>query len=60
MAFIKVGDAQPILTTHEGDTKLTDEETQIALEAAKQAAKNIGEDGFVSGNKTELNKKSSK
>lgn len=55
MAFVKVGDAQPILTTHEGDPNLVDEETKKALEAAKQAAKNIGEDG----NKIELNKKSS-
>ena len=55
MAFIKNGDAQPIIATHEGDPKLVDEETKKALEAAKQAAKNISEDG----NKIELNKKSS-
>ena len=59
MAFIKNGDAQPILTTHEGDPNLVDEKTKKALEAAKQAVKNIDEDGIVSGNKTELNKKSS-
>ena len=59
MAFIKNGDAQPILITHEGDPNLVDAETRKALEAAKQAAKNIDEDGTVSGNKTELNKKSS-
>lgn len=55
MGFIKNGDAQPILSTHEGDPELSDEETKKALEAAKQAAKNIDEDG----NKIELNKKSS-
>ena len=55
MSFVKTGDAQPILSTHEGDKEYTDEETRKALEAAKQAAKNIDEDG----NKTELNKKSS-
>lgn len=55
MAFVKRGDAQPIIGTHEGEEEHTDEETRKALEAAKQAAKNIDEDG----NKTELNKKSS-
>ena len=55
MAFVKNGDAQPILSTHDGDSEIVDEETKKALEAAKQAAKNIDEDG----NKTELNKKSS-
>jgi len=59
MAFIKIGDAQPIVTTHEGDPVLTDEETLKKLEAAKQAIKNIDEDGVASGNKTEFNKKSS-
>ena len=47
MAFVKIGDAQPIIGTHEGDPKHTDEETKKALEAAKQAAKNIDEDGIV-------------
>jgi hypothetical protein len=55
MAFIKRGDAQPIISVHEGDPEQLDEETKKALEAAKQAAKNIDEDG----NKIEFNKKSS-
>ena len=59
MAFVKNGDAKPILDTYEGDPALVDEETKLALEVAKQAAKKIEEDQGLTGNKTELNKKSS-
>ena len=54
MAFIKRGDAQPILKTHGADANQDDEETKKALEEAKQATKNINEDS----NNLELNKKS--
>lgn len=56
MTLKKYGDAQPIITTHQGEVELDDEETQLMIEAAEEDARNITEDG----NKIELNKKSTK
>ena len=43
MAFVKTGDAQPIISTHDGDYECIDEETKKTLEAMKQAARNTDE-----------------
>ena len=47
MAFIKIGDAQPIIDTHDGDSKHTDKETKKVLKEVKKATKTIDEEDDI-------------
>ncbi len=55
MTIIKRGEALPILTIENPLSHDDDEKAKLALEAAKQRAKNIQEDGNKTGFTVESN-----